>query len=176
MKIYNTSIEDLKIIEPKIFNDSRGIFFESFNKEKFCRLLGKNIDFVQDNQSHSKKNVLRGIHLQKSPHSQGKLVRVVSGSVLDYAIDLRKDSKTYLKYFSLELNTENNLQLWIPEGFGHAFLALTDNATVHYKTSNFYNKDSELTIRWDDPKININWPIDLSELIISDKDKAGIYL
>jgi len=119
---------------------------------------------------------LRGIHLQKSPHSQGKLVRVVSGSVLDYAIDLRKDSKTYLKYFSLELNTENNLQLWIPEGFGHAFLALTDNATVHYKTSNFYNKDSELTIRWDDPKININWPIDLSELIISDKDKAGIYL
>lgn len=176
MKIYNTSIEDLKIIEPKIFNDSRGIFFESFNKEKFCRLLGKNIDFVQDNQSHSKKNVLRGIHLQKSPHSQGKLVRVVSGSVLDYAIDLRKDSKTYLKYFSLELNTENNLQLWIPEGFGHAFLALTDNATVHYKTSNFYNKDSELTIRWDDPKININWPIDLSELIISHKDKAGIYL
>lgn len=176
MKIHKTPIKDLLIVEPETYDDSRGSFFESFNKKKFCRLLGRDIDFVQDNQSLSKKNVLRGIHLQKSPYSQGKLVRAVNGAILDYAIDLRKDSKTYLKYFSLELNIENNMQLWIPEGFGHAFLALTNNATVHYKATDFYNKDSELTIRWDDPKININWPIESSKMIISEKDKAGILL
>jgi dTDP-4-dehydrorhamnose 3,5-epimerase len=176
MKILETPIEDLFIVEPEIYHDSRGSFFESFNEKKFCKLLGRDINFVQDNQSSSKKNVLRGIHLQKSPHSQGKLVRVVNGAIVDYAIDLRKDSKTYLKYFSLELNTENSLQLWIPEGFGHAFLALTDNATVHYKATNFYNKDSEITIRWDDPKINIDWMIESSEMIISNKDKLGIFL
>ncbi len=176
MRIHKTPIKDLLIVEPETYGDSRGSFFESFNKKKFCKLLGKDIDFVQDNQSSSKKNVLRGIHLQKSPYSQGKLVRVVNGAITDYAIDLRKDSKSYLKYFSLELNTVNNLQLWIPEGFGHAFLALTDNATVHYKATNFYNRDSELTIRWNDPKINIDWMIKSSEMIISEKDKAGIFL
>ena len=176
MKINKTPIKDLLIVEPETYDDSRGSFFESFNKRKFCKFLGRDIDFVQDNQSLSKKNVLRGIHLQKSPYAQGKLVRVVNGAILDYAIDLRKESKTYLKYFSLELNVENKLQLWIPEGFGHAFLALTDNAIVHYKASDFYNKDSELTIRWDDPKININWPIESSKMIISEKDKAGILL
>ena len=176
MKAHITPIEDLFVIEPETYDDSRGSFFESFNKKKFSELINKDINFVQDNQSCSKKNVLRGIHLQKSPYSQGKLVRVVNGSIIDYAIDLRKNSKTYLEYFSLELNTKNNLQLWIPEGFGHAFLSLTDNAKVHYKATNFYNKDSELTIRWDDPKINISWPLNNSEMTISNKDKSGIFL
>lgn len=176
MKAHITPIKDLFIIEPEIYNDSRGSFYESFNKKRFSELINKDINFVQDNQSCSKKNVLRGIHLQESPYSQGKLVRVVNGSIIDYAIDLRKNSSTYLEYFSLELNTKNNLQLWIPEGFGHAFLSLTDEAKVHYKTTDFYNKDSELTIRWDDPKINISWPLNNSEMIISDKDKSGIFL
>ena len=131
------------------------------------------IEFVQDNFSMSRKGVLRGIHYQKEPFSQGKLVSVTSGSVYDVAVDLRKDSSTYLKWFGIELNEENGFQLWIPEGFGHAFLTLSESAHFCYKTTNFYNKDSEVTISWDDPKIAIDWSMFDLEIIISSKDLEG---
>lgn len=176
MEYKKTHIKDLFFIKPTVHKDLRGYFFESYNKNSFDQFAGKDIEFVQDNHSCSTKNTLRGIHLQKEPYAQGKLVRVIYGSVLDIAIDLRKESPTYLKYFSIELTAKNKLQLYIPEGFGHAFLALSDNANLAYKTTNFYKKDSEITIMWDDPLIGIDWPIAHEKLLISDKDKNGIYI
>jgi dTDP-4-dehydrorhamnose 3,5-epimerase len=176
MEYKKTHIKDLFFIKPTVHQDLRGYFFESYNKNSFDQFAGKDIEFVQDNHSSSTKNTLRGIHLQKEPYAQGKLVRVIHGSVLDIAIDLRKESPTYLKYFSIELTAKNKLQLYIPEGFGHAFLALSDNANLAYKTTNFYKKDAEITIMWDDPLIGIDWPIAHEKLLISDKDKNGIYI
>ena len=170
MELIKTSIDGLLIIKPDVFKDERGYFFESYNKERFAK-AGLNMDFVQDNESKSDKGVLRGLHFQKPPYAQGKLVRVIKGSVMDVAVDLRKDSPTYGKWESVILTEENKLQLWIPEGFAHGFVALEDNTIFNYKCTNVYNKESEGSILWNDPDININWNIDNPTL--SEKDKIS---
>ena len=170
MELVKTSIDGLLIIRPDVFKDERGYFFESYNKERFAK-AGLNMDFVQDNESKSDKGVLRGLHFQKPPYAQGKLVRVIKGSVMDVAVDLRKDSPTYGKWESVVLTEENKLQLWIPEGFAHGFVALEDNTIFNYKCTNVYNKESEGSILWNDPDININWNIDNPTL--SEKDKIS---
>lgn len=170
MELIKTSIDGLLIIKPDVFKDDRGYFYESYNKERFAK-VGLNIDFVQDNESKSCKGVLRGLHFQKPPFAQGKLVRVIKGSVMDVAVDLRKDSPTYGKWESVVLTEENKLQFWIPEGFAHGFVALEDNTIFNYKCTNVYNKESEGSILWNDPDININWNID--NPILSEKDKIS---
>tara|TARA_B100000989_G_scaffold275271_1_gene234699 strand:- start:68 stop:601 length:534 start_codon:yes stop_codon:yes gene_type:complete len=172
MKIIKTPISDLIVIEPKVFTDERGSFFESFNQEKFFSKVA-NVKFVQDNHSISKLGVLRGIHLQKKPFEQGKLVRVIKGEIYDIAVDLRKGSATYLQYFGINLSSENKLQLWIPEGFGHGFLTLSKQAEVAYKATNYYSKKSEVTIKYNDIDIGIEWPGN-KKFIISNKDMEGI--
>lgn len=158
------------IIEPNIFEDDRGYFYESYNRDEF---YNKGIEdvFVQDNQSLSQKNVLRGLHFQKPPFSQAKLIRVVQGSVLDVAVDLRKNSKTYGQHFATELSADNKRSFYIPEGFAHGFLTLEDNTIFSYKCSNFYNSASEDAILWNDKDLNINWGID--NPILSEKDKQA---
>lgn len=167
-----TSFEGLQIIPPSVFQDDRGYFFESFNKKKFVDLTGFNKEFVQDNQSLSAKNVLRGLHFQCPPFAQAKFVRVVRGAVLDIALDIRKNSSTYGKYLTLELNDKNNLSLFIPEGFAHGFITLEENTIFIYKCSEFYNKESERTIMWNDSDLKIDWK-NLNPLI-SPKDQEGI--
>ena len=174
MEIIKTPIADLNVIKPKVFTDERGEFFESFNQKEFCEKVA-NVKFVQDNHSVSKSGVLRGIHLQKKPFEQGKLVRAIRGEIYDIAVDLRKNSKTFLQYFGINLSCENKLQLWIPEGFGHGFLTLSESAEVAYKATNYYSKDSEITIKYNDPNIDIKWPSN-EKLIISQKDKEGIHI
>ncbi len=167
MKVIPTSFEGLFLIEPNIFNDARGSFYESYSKielEKF----GIKTDFIQDNQSVSKKNVLRGLHFQRPPYAQAKLIRVVKGSILDVVVDIREKSKTFGKYYSCMLSEINNQMLFIPEGFAHGFLALEDNTIFLYKCSNTYHKDSEDGILWNDPDLNIEWGIE--NPILSDKD------
>lgn len=169
MKIYQPSeIEGLLVIEPRIFEDERGVFFETYSK-RILKEAGLDVDFVQDNQSSSKKGVLRGLHFQNPPYAQGKLVRVLSGSVWDVAVDIRKDSPTYGKYYALELNDRNNLMFYLPSGFAHGFYALEDNSVFSYKCTNYYHKDSEDGILWNDPTLKINWPD--NQPILSDKDK-----
>jgi dTDP-4-dehydrorhamnose 3,5-epimerase len=163
-----TNIEDLVVFQPKIFNDERGCFFESFHEDFFHRAVEKKIFFCQDNESKSTKNVLRGLHFQEPPFEQGKLVRVIKGKVLDVAVDIRKSSKTYGKHFSIVLSEENKKQLWIPKGFAHGFLALDDNTIFSYKCTNYYNPSSERTIRWDSESLNINWGV--INPIVSEKD------
>jgi dTDP-4-dehydrorhamnose 3,5-epimerase len=170
MELIKTSIDGLLIIKPDVFKDERGYFFESYNKERFAK-AGLNMDFVQDNESKSDKGVLRGLHFQKPPYAQGKLVRVIKGSVMDVAVDLRKESPTYGKWESVVLTEENKLQFWIPEGFAHGFVALEDNTIFNYKCTNVYNKESEGSILWNDPDINISWNID--NPILSEKDKIS---
>ena len=172
MEIIKTPIADLNVIKPKVFTDERGEFFESFNQKEFCEKVA-NVKFVQDNHSVSRSGVLRGIHLQKKPYEQGKLVRVIKGEIYDVAVDLRSNSKTFLQYFGINLSSANKLQLWIPEGFGHGFLTLSESAEVAYKATNYYAKESEITIKYNDPDIGINWPND-KKLIISQKDEEGI--
>lgn len=172
MEIIKTPIEGLLELIPRVFEDNRGSFFESFNSSKFKEAVGKEIVFVQDNQSVSKKNVLRGLHFQEPPHAQGKLVRVVSGAVLDIALDLRSNSATYGEHHSVVLTGENNKMFWIPEGFAHGFLALEDNTIFSYKCTNYYSPDSEGTIMWNDPDLNIDWGN--NNLLISEKDKNGM--
>lgn len=172
MKTVKTSFEGLHIIHPSVFHDDRGYFFESFNKKKFIDLTGYSKEFVQDNQSLSAKNVLRGLHFQAPPFAQAKLVRVVRGSVLDIAVDIRKNSPTFGKYISLELSDKNNLSLFIPEGFAHGFITLEENTIFIYKCSEYYNKESERTIMWNDVELNIDWKN--VNPIISSKDKEGI--
>ena len=167
MQIQKTNIEDLLIINPAVFKDSRGAFFESYNKQLFAS-HGLDMEFVQDNQSISNKGVIRGIHLQIPPFAQGKLVSVVHGSALDVAIDIRKSSPTFGKYVTVKLDSENNTFFWIPEGFAHGFAALEDNTIFQYKVTNYYNKDSEISIRWNDPLLNIQWGIDSP--VVSEKD------
>tara|TARA_R100000808_G_scaffold12465_1_gene31019 strand:+ start:4798 stop:5343 length:546 start_codon:yes stop_codon:yes gene_type:complete len=168
MKKIKTHIEDLALIEPNVLEDSRGYFFESFNKQKFHD-LGITADFLQDNQSLSQKGVLRGLHFQSPPYSQAKLVRAIHGSILDVAVDIRKDSKTYGEYSSHILSAQNKKMLYIPDGFAHGFLTLENNTIVQYKCSALYNKESEGGIRWNDPTINIHWGT-CEAPIISHKD------
>ena len=170
MEIITTHIPDILIIKPKVFEDARGYFYESYNTELFQQ-NGINVNFVQDNQSLSQKGVLRGLHFQNPPHAQGKLIRVIKGAVLDVVVDIRKKSLTYGQYFGIELNEKNKTQLWIPPGFAHGFLTLEDNTIFSYKCTNYYNKPSEDCILWNDPNININWGID--KPLLSEKDLAG---
>ena len=172
MNITETNLVGLLLIEPKVFKDSRGYFLESYNSETF-KNSGIDVNFVQDNQSFSCKGTLRGLHFQNTPYAQVKLVRVITGSIIDVAVDIRKGSKTYGKYYSAELSGENKKMLYIPDGFAHGFLTLEDNTIVQYKCSNVYNKESEGGIIWNDPDININWGL-MDEPIISDKDKNNI--
>jgi dTDP-4-dehydrorhamnose 3,5-epimerase len=169
MNIEQTSIEDLVIINPAVFEDSRGYFFESYNKSKLAD-LGIHIDFVQDNQSFSTRGTLRGLHYQNPPFAQTKLVRVLEGEIMDVAVDLRKDSATFGKQFSIVLSAENKKQLLIPHGFAHGFSVLTETAVVSYKCDQYYNKQSEGGIRYDDATLNIEWGMDLATAIVSDKD------
>jgi len=170
MQVIKTPINDLLIIQPTVFEDSRGHFFESYNKQLF--LNNKiDVDFVQDNQSLSQTGVLRGLHFQKPPYAQGKLVRVITGAVLDVVVDIRKKSNTYGKHFSIELNEKNKTMLWIPEGFAHGFLTTQNDTIFSYKCTNFYHKESEGTIYWNDADIGINWGIENPTL--SEKDKTG---
>ena len=168
MKVETTPIEGLLIIEPKVWKDERGYFFESFRKDVLLK-AGISIDLIQDNQSLSQKGTVRGLHFQTFPFQQGKLVRVIKGSALDVAVDIRKNSKSYGKSFSIELNETNNLQFWIPPGFAHGFSTLEDNTIFAYKCSNYYNKKSEGGILWSDPELGIDWKVE--QAIVSDKDK-----
>jgi len=165
MKINKTFIEDLLIIEPQLFKDERGFFYESYNKNN----LDIDIDFVQDNESKSYKGVIRGLHFQAPPFEQTKLVRCVSGNILDVAVDLRTNSKTYGMFFSIELSSENNKQLFVPKGFAHGFQVLSETAIVNYKVDNFYNPKSDSGIIWNDKDLSIDWNLDLKP-ILSKKD------
>lgn len=173
MKTEQTPLADLLIIQPDVFGDERGYFYESWNREKYAK-LGIDPDWIQDNQSMSQKNVLRGLHFQAPPYAQGKLVRVVRGSVMDVALDIRKNSPTYGQHFALELNDTNHTQLWIPPGFAHGFVTLEDNTIFSYKCSGgVYHQPSEGCILWNDTALNIDWGV--SQPIISDKDKNGLH-
>jgi dTDP-4-dehydrorhamnose 3,5-epimerase len=171
MEFIHTEIKDCFIIKSTVFEDNRGYFFESFNEQKFNQLAGLNIHFVQDNQAKSNRGILRGLHYQKGEHAQAKLVRVLQGKVIDIAVDLRKDSPTYLQHVAVELSAENNLQLFVPRGFAHGYSVLEDNTIFFYKCDNFYNKESEGGIFYADPKLNINWQLNEDEIILSEKDK-----
>ena len=173
MKVTNTPINDLLIIQPNIFQDSRGYFFESFNEKKFNDATGLNVHFVQDNQAFSAYGVLRGLHYQLLPHSQAKLVSVINGKVLDVAVDVRKNSSTYGQHFSIELSAENKTQLFVPRGFAHGYVVLSETAEFFYKCDNYYNKESEGGIAYNDPSLKIDWQIDLAKAIVSDKDKLN---
>lgn len=170
MKIIETKIADLLVVEPAVFEDERGHFFESYNKSNFEK-HGLDIEFVQDNQSLSQAGVLRGLHFQNPPHAQGKLVRVIKGAVLDVAVDIRKNSPTYGQHHAIELSEDNKTMFWIPPGFAHGFLTLKDNTIFAYKCSNYYNKESEGAILWNDNDLNIQWGI--ANPILSDKDKVA---
>ncbi|KFF13394.1 dTDP-4-dehydrorhamnose 3,5-epimerase [Chryseobacterium soli] len=172
MKIKETPLKDCYIIEPTIFEDDRGYFFEKYNQQKFEELTGMNGHFVQDNISKSSYGVLRGLHLQKGEHAQAKLVSCLEGKVFDVAVDLRKDSPTFGKWFGIELTPENKLQLYVPRGFGHGFSVLSETAIFSYKCDNFYNKESEGNVMWNDPELNIDWKLPLEAVQLSDKDKA----
>ncbi|EJL6402504.1 dTDP-4-dehydrorhamnose 3,5-epimerase [Vibrio parahaemolyticus] len=171
MKIIDTQIPDVKIIEPTVFGDERGFFFESFNQQQFEAAIGYPVNFVQDNHSKSSKGVLRGLHYQLAPHAQAKLVRCVVGEVFDVAVDIRKGSPTFGQWIGEYLSAENKRQLWIPEGFAHGFVTLSDTAEFLYKTTNFYCSESDRGIQWDDEKLAILWPIKVVELTLSDKDR-----
>lgn len=175
MKITKTALDGVVIIEPQVFEDARGYFFESWNKAKMEE-AGLNYDFIQDNQSKSCYGTIRGIHFQKGEFSQAKLVRVLQGTVLDVAVDLRKDSKTFGQHVAVELSAENNRQLMIPRGFGHGFSVLTPTAVFAYKCDNVYNKASEAGIRFDDPALGIDWKVKPEEAFLSDKDKILPFL
>lgn len=177
MKLTQTSISDVVIIEPAVYTDARGWFMESFNQGKFhaaLQDLGLPVPnaFIQDNHSCSAKGVLRGLHFQRAPHAQGKLVRVVRGAAYDVAVDIRPGSATYLQWVGVELNTDNNRMLWIPEGFAHGFVSLEDNTHFLYKTTGYYNKESEGALHWNDPQLSIEWP-GSENYIISDKDNEA---
>ena len=168
MNIQQTSIQDLLIIKPRIFSDDRGYFYESYNKETFLK-LGLDLNFVQDNQSLSQKDVLRGLHFQNPPFAQGKLVRVIQGSVLDVAVDIRSNSPSYGQHEKVILSGENKTMFWIPPGFAHGFLTLEDNTIFNYKCTAVYSKESESVLMWNDPTLNIDWGVD--NPLVSEKDQ-----
>lgn len=172
MKITKTTIEGVIIIEPRLFEDTRGYFFESFSQREFLTEV-EDTRFVQDNESLSSYGVLRGLHFQKPPYAQAKLVRVVKGSILDVAVDIRKGSPTFGQYVSTELSDENKYQLYIPGGFAHGFVTLADDTIVQYKCDNYYYPETEGAILWNDPDLNIDWQIPHSEIILSEKDKKN---
>ena len=171
MKAIPTAIPEVLLIEPKVFGDDRGFFFESFNRRSFAELVGHEVDFVQDNHTRSAKSVLRGMHYQIQ-HAQGKLVRVVSGSVFDVAVDIRKHSATFGRYAGTVLSAESKRMIWIPEGFAHGYLVLSESAECLYKTTDYWYPEHERCIRWDDPALAIDWPVRGSR-ILSDKDAQG---
>jgi len=168
MKVTPLKIPDVKLIEPDVFEDERGFFFESFNQQKFNEAIGENITFVQDNHSKSSKGVLRGLHYQEAPFEQGKLVRVIAGEVFDVAVDIRKESPTYGQWVSETLSEANKKQLWIPEGFAHGFLTISSEAEFLYKTTSFYSKKHEVIINYLNNSFDIKWP--LKEVYLSKKD------
>lgn len=169
MKVTDTKIPDVKVIEPRVFEDERGFFFESFNQKQFEDAIGYSVSFVQDNHSKSSKGVLRGLHYQLPPHAQGKLVRVVQGEVFDVAVDIRKYSPTFGEWVGETLSAENKKQLWIPEGFAHGFLTLSETAEFLYKTTNYYASAHEGSLLWKDECIGIRWPYEYDP-ILSEKD------
>jgi dTDP-4-dehydrorhamnose 3,5-epimerase len=172
MKVTPLAIPDVMLIEPQVFGDDRGFFFESFNQNKFEEATGYKINFVQDNHSKSSKGVLRGLHYQLPPKAQGKLVRVIQGEVFDVAVDLRKSSPTFGKWVGEMLSADNNKQIWIPEGFAHGFLTLSESAEFLYKTTDYYAPEFERCIRWDDPSVGIDWTI-TTQPSLSGKDQLG---
>lgn len=172
MVVTTCDIPGLLVFEPKVFEDARGFFLESFNEKNFSEIVGEKIVFCQDNESLSKKNVLRGLHFQTPPFAQGKLVRVISGSVIDVAVDIRKSSPYYGYYQMIELSAENKKQFWIPPGFAHGFLSLEENTIFNYKCTNYYSPVSEKTIKWNDLDLQIKWPN--MDPIVSEKDQVGL--
>ncbi|EOX3821742.1 MULTISPECIES: dTDP-4-dehydrorhamnose 3,5-epimerase [Enterobacter] len=172
MNIVKTKIPEVIIFEPKVFGDSRGFFLESYNKKIFDEAIGRSVEFVQDNHSESQRGVLRGLHYQLDPFSQGKLVRCVAGEVFDVAVDLRRSSPTFGQWEGVILSAENKRQFWIPEGFAHGFLTLSERAQFLYKATNYYAPKTERCIKWDDPDLNIEWPT-INDIQLSQKDLAG---
>ncbi len=170
MEFIKTNIPEVVIIEPKVFGDDRGYFFESFNQKEFEENIGK-VDFVQDNESKSSKGVLRGLHFQKPPFNQAKLVRCIEGVVLDVAVDLRKDSPTYKKYVAVELTGDNKRQLFVPRGFAHGFVVLSEKATFAYKVDNWYSAEHDSGIAWNDEEVAVDWQIKAEEIQLSGKDQ-----
>ena len=171
MNLIKTKLDGLVVLKPTVFKDNRGYFMESYNQKNINKLLG-NVNFVQDNESESSRGVLRGLHFQKPPYTQAKLVRCLKGSVLDVVLDLRKDSKTYGIFETISLTEENKKQLFIPKGFAHGFIVLSKSAILSYKVDNYYNPESESGIIWNDPDLNIDWKINKNEIIVSEKDKS----
>lgn len=172
MNVIDTAIPDVKIFEPKIFGDERGFFYESFNKKIFEDATGLKVDFVQDNHSKSSRGVLRGLHYQLPPMAQGKLVRVAQGEVYDVAVDIRHSSPTFGKWIGVHLSADNKRQLWVPEGFAHGFLTLSESAEFLYKTTNYYAPATEGAILWNDKSLNIEWP-DVPKILVSGKDHTA---
>lgn len=173
MEIITTPLKGCVILKPKVFHDARGYFYESFNSKRFGELTGQSLQFVQDNQSFSSYGTLRGLHFQKGDHAQAKLVRVLKGEVLDVAVDLRPNSDTFGKHFSVILNDQNLLQLFIPRGFAHGFVVLSPEAEFFYKCDNFYNKESEGSILFNDADLNIDWKLSFDAVNLSEKDKLS---
>lgn len=173
MKKVETKLRDVFLFEPRVFGDERGFFMESFNARVFEEMIGRNVNFVQDNHSKSRKGVLRGLHYQTSK-TQGKLVRVVRGKVLDVIVDLRVNSPTFKQWQSFELSEDNKRQLWIPEGYAHGFLTLTDEVEFLYKTTDYYAPEYEVSILWNDPELAIDWGGEVDETSLSEKDRNGV--
>ncbi|MBF8964456.1 dTDP-4-dehydrorhamnose 3,5-epimerase [Pontibacter sp. FD36] len=173
MKVIETFLGDCLLLEPAVFSDERGHFYESFNEDRFNALAGEEVRFVQDNQSYSTRGVLRGLHFQRGDHAQAKLMRVLKGEVLDVAVDIRPGSETFGQHFSVVLSAENKLQLFIPRGFAHGFVVLSPEAEFFYKCDNYYHKESEGSIHYADPELGIDWDLEASELVISGKDRES---
>lgn len=172
MNVIKTAIPDVLIFDPKVFGDDRGFFYESFNNRVFEETVGRQVEFVQDNHSKSSKGVLRGLHYQLAPHAQGKLVRCIIGEVFDIAVDIRKSSTTFGQWIGVNLSAENKRQLWIPEGFAHGFLVLSETAEFVYKTTDYYQPQLERAVSYNDPQLNIQWPFNVN-LKLSPKDEAA---
>ncbi|MFD3245898.1 dTDP-4-dehydrorhamnose 3,5-epimerase [Rahnella aquatilis] len=176
MNVIKTEIPDVLIFEPKVFGDERGFFYESFNEKIFEEAIGRKVDFIQDNHSKSSYGVLRGLHFQLPPFAQAKLVRCIVGEVFDVAVDIRKNSSTFGKWVGVNLSAENKRQLWIPEGFAHGFLVLSETAEFVYKTTNYYSPEHDRSVLWCDDEINISWPNINQEFMLSDKDRRAAKL
>ena len=176
MKVTPTALPEVMVLEPSVFGDERGFFMESYNRRVFNEAVGYDVEFVQDNHSRSTRGVLRGLHFQLPPQAQGKLVRASTGAVFDVAVDIRRDSPRFGQWVGMELSETNKRQLWIPAGFAHGFLVLSDQADFLYKTTNYYSPSHERCIRWDDPIVGITWPEPSTPIKLSGKDSAGIAL
>jgi dTDP-4-dehydrorhamnose 3,5-epimerase len=173
MKVTPTELPGVLVLEPKVFGDARGFFMESFNQRTFDQAVGHEVKFVQDNHSRSARGVLRGLHYQLPPHAQGKLVRVTAGRVWDVAVDVRRGSATFGKWTGTELSSENHRQMWVPPGFAHGFVVLSDSADFLYKTTDYYAPQAERCVRWDDPALGITWPEVGVQFVLSGKDAVG---